>query len=92
MRSFVVICAVLGATIGSAAVGQNVRPANPPGAAVPSLIRLMVGTWDVEQRMWPAPGAAAIKLPSAVAKRLTPLSGDNAEEFLGMEYVYTRRH
>ena len=29
----------------------------------------MAGTWDVQQRMWPSPGAAAIELPPAVAQR-----------------------
>jgi hypothetical protein len=29
----------------------------------------MAGTWDVQQRMWPAPGAPAIELPKAVAQR-----------------------
>jgi hypothetical protein len=35
----------------------------------PPLIRQMVGTWNVEQRMWPAPSANAINLPPAVARR-----------------------
>ena len=29
----------------------------------------MAGTWDVTQRMWPAPGAEAISLPPAIAER-----------------------
>jgi hypothetical protein len=29
----------------------------------------MVGVWNVDQRMWPGPGAAAVQLPSAVARR-----------------------
>lgn len=33
------------------------------------LLRTMAGTWDVQQRMWPAPGAAAIALPPAIAQR-----------------------
>lgn len=38
-----------------------------PGA--PARIQRMVGTWDVQQRMWPAADAAPIALPPAVAKR-----------------------
>lgn len=44
------------------AVAATVNPAS-------SMIQEMVGTWDVQQRMWPAAGAKAIELPSAVASR-----------------------
>jgi hypothetical protein len=29
----------------------------------------MVGTWNVEAKMWPAPDAKAIELPAAIARR-----------------------
>jgi hypothetical protein len=35
----------------------------------PPLLQRMAGTWDVEQRMWGAPGAPVIELPKAVAQR-----------------------
>jgi hypothetical protein len=34
-----------------------------------SLIQEMVGTWDVQERMWSAPGVQAADLPAAVAHR-----------------------
>ena len=34
-----------------------------------ALLQAMAGVWDVEQRMWPAPAAAAMALPRAVAER-----------------------
>jgi hypothetical protein len=33
------------------------------------LLQRMAGTWDVQQRMWPAPGAPVMELPRAVAHR-----------------------
>src|SRR6266851_7422819 len=36
---------------------------------VRSLLSQMVGTWDVQQRMWPGAGRDAILLPPAVARR-----------------------
>jgi hypothetical protein len=33
------------------------------------LLSQMVGTWQVEQRLWPAPKAEAVALPAAVAER-----------------------
>jgi hypothetical protein len=32
-------------------------------------MRQMVGTWNVEAKMWPAPDAKAIELPPAIARR-----------------------
>jgi hypothetical protein len=54
----------------------------------PPLMRQMTGTWEVQQRMWPGPGAKAIDLPAAVAHRqvvegtcleevMEPTSGDS---------------
>ena len=33
------------------------------------LLKSMVGTWDVQQRMWSGPGAEAMNLPRATAQR-----------------------
>jgi len=33
------------------------------------LLSQMIGTWDVQQRMWPGPKAEAIDLPTAIAER-----------------------
>jgi hypothetical protein len=52
----VTACAV---TVSAIAVAQETPP----------LLQRMAGTWDVQQRMWPGPGAAAVDLPSAVARR-----------------------
>ena len=35
----------------------------------PALLQNMAGTWNVEQQMWPGPGAAAVQLPPGVAQR-----------------------
>ncbi len=35
----------------------------------PSLLAQMAGTWNVEQRMWTAPGGDPVGLPAAVAQR-----------------------
>lgn len=43
--------------------------ANASAQDAPSLLHDMVGTWSVEQKTWPAPGAAHMQLPPAVAKR-----------------------
>ena len=34
-----------------------------------NLLSQMVGTWDVQQRMWPGAGREAVNLPPAVARR-----------------------
>lgn len=39
------------------------------GEAVPPFVQQMVGSWDVQQRMWPAAGADAVNLPPATARR-----------------------
>ena len=44
----------------------------------PELIQQMIGQWDVQQRMWPGPKAAAVDLPAASAKR--QLVGDTCVE------------
>jgi len=53
----------------SVAHAQNAPP-NTAGSNAPStLIQQMVGTWQVQQRMWPGVGAEAVNLAPAVARR-----------------------
>ena len=44
-------------------------PLSAIAQTAPALLQGMTGTWNVEQKMWPAPGAAAVLLPAAVAQR-----------------------
>lgn len=41
----------------------------PKENADPTLMQQMVGTWNVQQRMWPGFGAEAVNLPPALARR-----------------------
>ena len=59
-------------TLGIATAGFATTLAVAPlgaGQAAPELLQRMVGTWDVQQKMWPGANATAIILPPAVAKR-----------------------
>jgi Protein of unknown function (DUF1579) len=47
------------AFVGRSAVAQ----------VAPQLLERMAGTWQVEERMWPGPDAAAVELPPAIAHR-----------------------
>jgi hypothetical protein len=62
IRCTALLAAVTLSLIGVAPLGATT------GAAQPLLTR-MIGTWTVAQRMWPAPGAVAVALPRATAKR-----------------------
>ncbi len=53
----------------------------PSKDSAPTLIRQMVGTWKVRQRMWPGFGAEAINLPPAVARRRL-VAGGFVEEMM----------
>ncbi len=55
------------ATFVSVAYGQKALPS--ADTSIPTLMQQMVGTWNVEQRMWPGSGADAISLPPALAHR-----------------------
>lgn len=46
----------------------HAQPA-PLKIADATLLQQMVGTWNVQQRMWPGFGAEAVNLPAAVARR-----------------------
>ena len=58
-RVSVFLIAALAASVGTIAAAQE----------APQRLQQMVGTWQVQQRMWPAPGAEAVDLPPAVARR-----------------------
>ena len=49
----------------SVAHSQGAASKNVP----PTLLQQMVGTWKVQQRMWPGAGAEAINLPPSIAHR-----------------------
>ena len=66
---FTVICVVLCAWIFPAAHSQSGQPAPASKNLASSLLQKMVGTWNVQQRMWPGYGEAAVKLPPAIARR-----------------------
>jgi hypothetical protein len=53
----------------SIADGQAAPLSTVGGNPVPALLQQMIGTWNVQQRMWPGSGAEAINLPSAIARR-----------------------
>src|ERR1700722_15037994 len=53
------IVATFAPMVGAIAVAQETSP----------LLQRMAGTWDVQQRMRSGPGAAAVELPSAIARR-----------------------
>ena len=57
--------------IGFLAASTAAAAASGPAPAdnMPPLIRDMAGTWQVQQRMWPAPNAEPLNLPAAVARR-----------------------
>jgi Protein of unknown function (DUF1579) len=44
-------------------------PESTIAQTAPALLQNMTGTWTVEQKMWPGPGAAAVQLPPAIARR-----------------------
>lgn len=47
----------------------------PGKSSAPTLMQQMVGTWKVQQHMWPGFGAEAINLPPAVARRHLMVGG-----------------
>jgi hypothetical protein len=81
LRSSLLI-ATLASLTASAALAQDAPP----------LLQQMAGTWAVQQRMWPAPGAKVIELPAALARRelvdgkyleevMEPAGADGAQAF-----------
>jgi hypothetical protein len=74
MRSFFFASCLACSVLALADVPSNV----PSGA---TLIQQMVGTWKVQQRMWPGPDADARVLSSAIAHR-TLVAGGFLEEVM----------
>jgi hypothetical protein len=64
------LLAILIAVLASIAHGQTAPSSTGSSDSVPPLIKQMVGTWTVQQRMWPGSDAGAINLPSAIARRV----------------------
>lgn len=59
------LCALtLAASAGAATANDQAH-----GDSAANLVHSMLGTWDVKEWMWQAPGGAAVSLPSAVAQR-----------------------
>jgi hypothetical protein len=67
--SFVVAFSVYFVALCSGAHAQNEPQKTSGKDSSPTLIEQMVGTWKVQQRMWPGFGAEAINLSPAVARR-----------------------
>lgn len=67
--SFVAACSICSAALDSAAHAQTAPLGTADKISAPNLMQQMVGTWKVQQRMWPGFGAEAINLPPAVARR-----------------------
>src|SRR5262245_39185044 len=66
---FAPACILPFVVLASTAQAQSApQPAGESRSAL-ALFQQMVGTWDVQQRMWPASGAQAINLPPAIARR-----------------------
>lgn len=61
------------------ALAASVVAAGAHAQDASALLERMAGTWDVQQRMWPGPGAQAVELPKAVARRQL-LDGKYLEE------------
>ena len=51
------------------AFARDRAPLSVRNGPIPHLMRDMAGTWQVQQRMWPAAGKEPVTLPSAVAQR-----------------------
>ena len=67
--SFVAAYGVCCAAFYPVAYAQNAPPNAPSKNSSSYLMQQMVGTWKVQQRMWPGFGAEAINLSPAVARR-----------------------
>ena len=53
----------------ASAWGYDTTPLDVATNSARALIRRMVGTWNVQQRMWDGPNAKALDLPRAIAHR-----------------------
>jgi hypothetical protein len=64
---FMAIC--LTATPATIAIGQTTGLNAAGSSSVSTRLQKMIGTWNVQQRMWPSSGAASISLPPSIARR-----------------------
>jgi len=72
IHALVIACFVSASALAPAAHAQSAPLAKPNAASLSSqhaLLRQMVGTWNVEQRIWTGPKTEPIKPPPAVARR-----------------------
>ena len=67
--SSIAACCVCWVAFGSGAHAQNAPLKTSSKNSAPALTQQMVGTWNVQQRMWPGYGAEAVSLPPAIARR-----------------------
>lgn len=79
--SFVANGGVCCVALYSVANAQNAPLSTPRKNSSATLMQQMVGTWKVQQRMWPGYGAQAINLPTAIARRHL-LAGGFLEEVM----------
>lgn len=99
--ALLVACLLSAAALAPAAHAQN-APLDNTTAAEPgpehALIRQMVGTWDVQARIWTGPDAEPTMLPPAVAHRrlidntffeevMKPAPGSDQEPFTRLAYL-----
>lgn len=95
--AFLVSCLLYGSALVPTSYAENAPPGQDGGNATPPLVQQMVGTWNVQQRMWPGPGAKVVALPSAVAHRILiggtilqetmkPMAGSKQTQFTRMAY------
>ena len=68
-RTITLIVLACVAMAGSRSITARAENAQAGDDAAPPLFKQMVGTWEVQQRMWPASGAEPINLPAARAHR-----------------------
>lgn len=95
--SFLTVCMLLVAAFPLGGYGQETPQAKSNHHSSSPLIEQMVGTWNVEARMWPSAQTEPINLPPAVAKRhligggilqevMTPVPGSEQKPFKRIAY------
>ncbi len=68
-RFLTVVAACSLGWVSAATAGTPAKKASPAPPAQPALMQQMVGTWSVQQRMWPGAGEPPVPLPAGVAHR-----------------------
>jgi Protein of unknown function (DUF1579) len=82
------ILSLFGAVLCTMSLSPVLSGQKPPGNdapkdLIPTLIEQMPGSWDVQQRMWPASGTQGTDLPAGVAHRRL-IGGAFLEEVMEM--------